>query len=91
VSQAAVVAYTIQFKPVALREFEKLPRDAQKRLAAKIDSLRKDPFPAGCKKMTGIPDAWRVRVGDYRVVYQVHQKMQLVVVLTVGHRKDVYR
>jgi len=85
------VAYTVQFKPLALRQLEKLPRDAQKRLAAKIEGLRDDPFPAGCKKMAALPDTWRARVGDYRVVYQVHQKILLILVLTVGHRKHVYR
>jgi mRNA interferase RelE/StbE len=85
------VAYTIQFKPLALRQLEKLPRDVQKRLAAKIETLKGDPFPDGCKKMAAIADTWRVRVGDYRVVYQVHRGILLVLVLTVGHRKDVYR
>ena len=85
------MAYTIQFKPLALRQLEKLPRDIQKKLSVKIDALRDDPFPSGCKKMAAaLPDAWRVRVG-YRIVYQVHQKVLLVLVLTVGHRKDVYR
>lgn len=85
------MAYTIQFKPLALRQLEKLPRDIQKKLAAKIEALRDEPFPSGCKKMAAIPDTWRVRAGDYRIVYQVHQKILLVLVLTVGHRKDVYR
>jgi mRNA interferase RelE/StbE len=85
------VAYTLQFKPLALRQLEKLPRDVQKRLAAKIETLRADPFPPGCKKMEGVPDVWRIRAGDYRVVYQVHRGILLVLVLTVGHRKDVYR
>jgi mRNA interferase RelE/StbE len=85
------VAYTVQFKPQALRQLEKLPRDIQKKLAGKIEALRDDPFPSGCKKMAAVPDAWRVRVGDYRIVYQVHQKVSLVLALTVGHRKDVYR
>ena len=85
------MAYTIQFKPLALRQLEKLPRDAQKRLAAKIESLRDDPFPPGSRKMEGIPDAWRVRAGDYRIVYQVFRGRLLVLVLGVGHRKDVYR
>jgi mRNA interferase RelE/StbE len=85
------VAYTIQFKPLALRQLEKLPRDVQKRLAVKIEALRDDPFPPGCKKMAGLPDMWRIRAGDYRVVYQVHRAILLVLVLTVGHRKDVYR
>ena len=85
------MAYRIEFKPLALRQLEKLPRDVQKRLAGKIESLRDDPFPPGCKKMEGLPDAWRIRTGDYRVVYQVHRGILLVLVLTVGHRKDVYR
>ncbi len=85
------MAYTLQFKPAALRQFEKLPRDAQKRIAARIAGLKENPFPAGCKKLSGIPDAWRIRAGDYRVVYQVRREILLVLVLTVGHRRDVYR
>ncbi len=85
------MAYSIQFKPLALRQLEKLPRDAQKRLAEKIEALRGNPFPAGCTKMEGLDDAWRIRAGDYRVVYQVHRGVLLILVLTVGHRKDVYR
>ena len=85
------MAYAIQFKPLALRQLEKLPHDIQKKLAAKIEVLRDDPFPAGCKKLAGLPDTWRIRAGDYRVVYQVHRGILLVLVLTVGHRKDVYR
>jgi mRNA interferase RelE/StbE len=85
------VAYTIQFKPLALRQLEKLPRETQRRLSIKIEALGDDPFPSGCKKMVGIPDAWRIRAGDYRVVYQVHRGILLVLVLTVGHRREVYR
>jgi mRNA interferase RelE/StbE len=85
------VAYSIQFKPLALRQLEKLPREVQKRLAYKIEALGNDPFPPGCKKMARVPDAWRIRTGDYRVVYQVHPGVLLVLVLPVGHRKDVYR
>lgn len=85
------MAYAIQFKPAALRQFEKLSRDVQKRIAARIAALRDNPFPAGCKKLSGIPDAWRMRAGDYRVVYQVQREILLVLVLTVGHRRDVYR
>jgi mRNA interferase RelE/StbE len=85
------VAYTIQLKPLALRQLEKLPREVQKRLASKIEALRDDPFPPGCQKMSGIPDTWRIRAGDYRVTYQVHRTVLLVLVLTVGHRKGVYR
>jgi mRNA interferase RelE/StbE len=85
------VTYAIQFKPLALRQLEKLPREAQRRLAAKIETLRDDPFPPGSKKMVAVPDAWRIRAGDCRVIYQVHRGILLVLVLTVGHRKEVYR
>jgi mRNA interferase RelE/StbE len=85
------VAYTIQFKPLALRQLEKLPRETQRRLSTKIEALRDDPFPAGCKKMAAISDAWRIRAGDYRVIYQVHLGVLLVLVLTIGHRREVYR
>jgi mRNA interferase RelE/StbE len=85
------VAYNLQFKPLALQQMEKLPRDMQRRVAAKIEGLRDDPFPTRCKKMAALPDTWRIRVGDYRVVYQVHRSVLVVLVLTVGHRRDVYR
>lgn len=85
------MAYAIQFKPAALRQLEKLPRSAQRRISEKIGMLRDDPFPAGCKKLAGIPEGWRVRVGDYRVVYQVQPGILLVLVLAVGHRREVYR
>ena len=85
------MAYTIQFKPTALRQVEKLSRPIRNRIAAKIEALRDDPFPAGCKKLAALTDAWRVRVGDYRVIYQVHHGILLVLVVTVGHRREVYR
>jgi mRNA interferase RelE/StbE len=85
------VAYAIQFKPLALRQLEESPRDIQRRLSAKIETLCADPFPAGCKKMKVFADTWRMRSGDYRVVYQVHRRVLTVLVLTIGHRKDVYR
>src|SRR5262249_36677100 len=83
------MAYAIHFKRAALRQLEKLPRSIQKRIGMKIEALRQDPFPAGSKKLSGLADTWRVRAGDYRVVYQVQQEILLVLVLTVGHRREV--
>ena len=85
------MAYAIQFKPAALRQLEKLPRDLQKRIASKIQALRNDPFPSGCKKLFGESDTWRVRVGDYRVIYRVRRGVLLILVINIGHRRDVYR
>jgi len=85
------MAYTIQFKPAALRQLGKLPRNVQKRMASKVQTLPDDPFPSGCKKLLGEPDTWRVRIGDYRVIYQVRRGILLVLVINIGHRRDVYR
>lgn len=81
------MAYAIKFKPAALRQFEKLPRDVQKRIAARIHVLSNDPFPPGCKKLAGEPSAWRLRAGNYRVVYQVHGDVLSVLVVAIGHRR----
>ncbi|MBA3912946.1 MAG: type II toxin-antitoxin system RelE/ParE family toxin [Acidobacteriales bacterium] len=83
--------YQLGFKPNALRDFEKLPRAAQRRIAAKLEGLREQPFPPGCKKLEGMRDTWRIRAGDYRVVYQVHQGVLLILVVAVGHRREIYR
>jgi mRNA interferase RelE/StbE len=85
------MAYSIQFKPAAARQLEQLPRPIRNRIALKIETLRDDPFPVGCKKLAGLADAWRVRVSDYRVIYQVQRRVLVVLVLTVGHRREVYR
>jgi mRNA interferase RelE/StbE len=85
------MAYTIQFKPSAFRQLEKLPRDVQKRIVARIEMLSDDPFPPGCKKLLGLADTWRIRAGDYRVLYQVHRGVLLILVLGIGHRREVYR
>ena len=85
------MGYGIQFKPAALRQLEKLARPVQKRIGVKIEALRDDPFPAVSKKLSGLPDTWRVRVGDYRIVYQVQRGILMILVLVVGHRREVYR
>jgi len=85
------MAYSIQFKPAAVRQLEDLPRPIRNRIAVKIEALRDDPFPAGCKKLAALTDTWRVRIGDYRVIYQVQRGISVMLVLTVGHRREVYR
>ncbi len=59
-------------------------------MAAKLRALAEDPRPRGCKKLAGREDIWRVRVGDYRVLYQILDDALLVLVVRVRHRKDVY-
>lgn len=83
-------SYEVEFSSRAARAFLKLPREAQQRLAKRIDALSKDPRPIGCEKLTGL-DAYRVRVGDYRVVYDVDDGARIVTIANVGHRREVYR
>jgi mRNA interferase RelE/StbE len=85
------MAYSIEFKPAAFRSLAGLPREAQRPLRSRIDSLAVNPFPSGVKKLEGGKDLFRIRAGDYRVVYQVRKKILLVLVISIGHRKDVYR
>jgi mRNA interferase RelE/StbE len=87
-----VKPYRIEIFPTARKELESLPKAARVRIGRKIDSLAENPEPPGVKllKRKG-RDVYRVRVGDYRVLYQIHQEILCVLVIRIGHRKDVYR
>jgi len=63
----------------------------QARLGRRIDSLAENPRPQGIKKLAGEDDLFRLRVGDYRIIYQIQEKRLVVLVVGVGHRADVYR
>jgi mRNA interferase RelE/StbE len=61
------------------------------RLRTAIDGLTQDARPSGCVKLAGAPDLYRIRVGDYRIVYQVKDAALFVLVLSIGHRREIYR
>jgi mRNA interferase RelE/StbE len=84
------LAYRIVITPKAQREIKSLPRAIQDRIRPAIRALRDNPYPPGMQKLKVIEDHYRIRVGDYRVVYAVEGEHVLVIVVTVGHRKDVY-
>lgn len=83
--------YSIEFTPAAFRELASLPKDAQKRIGKKIDALAQNPRPAGVVAIKGGEGLLRLRVGAYRVIYRVEDDRLIVLVVRVGHRKDVYR
>lgn len=85
------MAYRVALKPAAVEQLAQLPQSAQRRVARKIDSLAGNPRPRGAKKLEGIKDLYRVRAGDYRIIYRILRKVLLVVVVRVRHRKDAYR
>lgn len=84
------MAYRVELATHALREFKDLPDDVQRLLADVLDDLQTLPRPPGAKKLTGA-DGWRVRKGDYRVLYTVDDRAKLVRVYRIGNRRDVYR
>mgnify|MGYP001016184608 CR=1 FL=1 len=85
------MAYTVQIKPAALKEIQNLPVEVRRRVDAAIQSLENEPRPDGCAKLKGFRDHYRIRVGDYRVLYQVRDRILRVLVVRVGHRGGVYR
>ena len=85
------MTYRIEVKPQAEKALARIPNPHRRRIAKAIDGLARTPRPPGCTKLAGADDAYRIRVGDYRVVYQVADKVLIVSIIRVAHRKDVYR
>ena len=82
--------YAVEIMPSARKELEALPDIVLQRAAGKIDSLGASPRPSGCKKLKGHKDQWRIRVGDWRVVYIIDDTSKMVRVTRIAHRSDVY-
>lgn len=83
-------SYTVEIKPSARKELEALPNQILARVIAKIEALADNPRPAGCKKLKGFKDQWRIRVGDWRFVYIINDTARLVSVTRIAHRREVY-
>ncbi|CAL8969966.1 hypothetical protein CELL_00652 [Cellulomonas sp. T2.31MG-18] len=82
--------YDVELTPAAARELRKLDGPARARVAAAIDLLAETPRPAGAKKLVGGAGEWRVRTGDYRVVYEIEDHVLRILVVRVAHRREVY-
>lgn len=83
--------YSIEISRTAEKQLKKVRRDDQRRIIEAILSLADDPHPMGSRKLMGYDDVFRMRVGQYRVLYSVSGKKLIVIVLKIGNRKDVYR
>jgi mRNA interferase RelE/StbE len=83
--------YTIVFARSAREELEDLPESVAPRVLGRIEALAEEPRPRGCCKLTGSENVWRIRVGDYRVLYAIDDPGRLIDVVAVRHRKDAYR
>lgn len=83
--------YDIIIKPAAEKSMDRIPKSDRSRIADALEGLRNNPRPPGVLKMSGGENLWRIRIGDFRVVYEIHDDRLIVLVLRVAHRKDVYR
>jgi mRNA interferase RelE/StbE len=84
------VSYRLEILRRAQKELEKLPRQDFERVRDAIRALSSEPRPPSCSKLSG-REGWRIRVGQYRVIYEIQDRIRVLTVLDVGHRRDVYR
>lgn len=85
------MAYKLEILPTAKRQLDRFPADVQRRIAEAINRLRENPRPVGAIKLTGHEGLYRVRSGDYRIVYRIEDNRLLVLIVKVGHRREIYR
>lgn len=83
--------YAVQYDPRAAKELSKLDRPVARRIVKIVDALGEQPRPQGARPLVGYPGLWRVRIGDYRVVYAIKDTELVILALRVAHRSDVYR
>lgn len=83
--------YTVEFTTASARQIRNLTPAIRKRLLDAIGTLSSDPRPAGSKKLAGTDRAWRIRAGDYRVIYEIRDDILTVTVVRAAHRRDAYR
>jgi mRNA interferase RelE/StbE len=83
--------YRLEIKNSARKQIIRLPKPDQRRVMAAIADLADTPRPDGVRKIVGTEDAYRIRVGDYRIVYEIVDRILTVYVVRVAHRQDVYR
>lgn len=85
------MSYEVKFSKGAKKQFRKLPLDVQECIQTKINDLAIEPRPNGFKKLQGDDNSYRVRVGDYRVIYELDDDVLIVTVIKIGHRSEIYK
>lgn len=85
--------YKIEFNKHCLKDLEKIPRPFRKNIQKRINALSQEPRPDGCKKLQGSDKVplYRIRCGDYRIVYAIQDEMLIIFVIQIGHRREIYR
>lgn len=85
------MTYVVELAPAAVRQLRRLDPPARRRVQAAIEILADDPRPPAATRLVGGAEEWRVRTGDYRIVYEIHDARLVVLVVAVGHRREVCR
>jgi len=85
-----VARYDLVLRPSVSRDVKGIPQQVLKRILERIEALRDDPRPPGAVKLSGL-EYYRVRQGDYRIVYEIQDKVLVVIVVKIGHRREIYR
>lgn len=83
--------YTVKIVGAAKRQLRRLSKDSQRRILDKIEKLSLEAKPRGYKQLQGDANLFRIRIGDYRVIYEIHESVLIVLVLRIAHRREVYR
>jgi mRNA interferase RelE/StbE len=84
------MTYRIALSPMAARQLRKLDAQVRRRIQAALDLLAEEPRPPSATRLVGGAGEWRVRTGDYRIVYEIEDERLLILVLRIGHRREVY-
>lgn len=84
------MTYRVEIMRSAAKELQRIHPDDRERIIAALQSLTNDPRPSGSKKLTNRP-AWRIRIGSYRVIYEIHDQELMVLIVAAGKRSEIYR
>jgi mRNA interferase RelE/StbE len=85
------MAYKVEITPAAQPIIKKFPKNIQRKIIETIELLVNEPRPAGVVKLSATENLYRVRIGDYRIIYQIKDRVLLIIITKVGHRTDVYK
>ncbi len=85
-----MVSYKIEWKRSAAKELRQLPNDIIKKVLEAVEELSSNPFSPKTKKLIGSEHTFRIRVGDYRIIYNIYSKILIIEIIRVGHRRDIY-
>jgi len=86
-----MVSFKIEYRTSVEKDIQKIPHKLLQKIIERIDHLSNNPYPIGCEKISGKYPYYRIRVNDYRIIYQVIEQKELIIIERIRHRKDVYK